>query len=443
MRRARRPQAFSALAVRNFRVFITGQFVSQCGTFMQTVAVPVLVLQLGGSGTQVGLAFALQYTPMLVLAPVGGLIADRFDNRHALLCTQSASAVQALALAVLTATGAVELWMVYVLAAGLGITNAFDSPIRQTFVFDMVGTDQVRQAVSVNSMATNMARIIGPALSGVLIAVFGITFCFFANAGSFVAVIIGLLLIRSSELTRRPNLARADTGGVRAGLRYVGATRELLVPLVILAAIGTLVWEFPVTLPLLTKFTFHEGVWMFSLMMVLISAGGLIGAYLVGGHVGPGGKSLSIGCFVLAAGMLAAAIAPSVPLAVAVMVPIGAAAIATLATGQTGLQLDTDPAMRGRVMGLFAIAVAGSSAIGGPIVGWICDVAGPRYGILVGSIASAAAGVLGYFTLVRHRRGRHAFPVPIAGVDAAEVADAADVAGSARAAGAAHGTLPR
>ncbi len=414
MSTARGRQTFSALRVRNFRLFILGQLVSTSGTWMQTVALPLLVLQLGGKGTAVGLAFSLQYIPLLVLGPMGGAIADRVDKRSALCCTQAAYGLIALILAVTVATDGAQLWMVYVLATGIGVVTALDMPVRGAFVYAMTGPKDLTNAVSLNSIVNGLGRVFGPALGGALIALLGLEACFFYNAASFVAVIISLFLIRSEELHSHPRSSRAEAR-IRDGLRYVRATRALLVPLVMLAILGIFAWEWPVSLPLIAEFTFRGGAGLFSAMMALFSIGGIIGGLFIASHAQLSSRGLVVATGSVAVVMLGAAVAPNEVLALIAMVPMGLAAFIALIGLQSALQLTTDPAMRGRVMALFSMAVAGSSAIGGPIIGWIGDHLGPRYGLVVGAISAVAAAGIGVVGLLG--RTRPAVAMPPTGAD--------------------------
>jgi MFS family permease len=390
---------FSALRVRNFRLFMLGQLVSLSGTWMQTVAVPLLVLQLGGKGGAVGLTFSLQYLPLLVLGPIGGVIADRVDNRLALCCTGAAYALITLTLAMIVATDVVQLWMVYALAAGLGVVTAVDLPVRQTFVYVMTGPEEVTNAVSINAIMSSMARVIGPALGGILIAVVGLAACFFYNAASFVAVIVGLVFIRSNELHAHARASRAEAR-IRDGLRYVRATPALFFPLVMAAIVGVFSREEPVSLPLIAEFTFRGGAGLFAAMMALFSVGAILGGLFLA-QAQPSPRTLVVAGVGLGLAMLGAAVAPNEVLVLIAMVPMGVFAIYATVGLQSHLQLSTESAMRGRVMALFSMAFIGSSAIGGPIIGWSGDHLGPRWGLGVGAIAAIVAAGLGYAALIR------------------------------------------
>jgi MFS family permease len=390
------------LSVRNYRLYFCGQLVSMSGTWMQTVAQALLVLHLTGQGTALGVVTALQFLPVLVLGPVGGLFADRFNKRRIIFVTQTISALFALTLGVLVATDTVRLWMVYVLAAGLGAANSLDSPARQTFVFELVGADRLTNAIGLNSGIVNLARVIGPAAAGVFIATVGLAPCFLCNAVSFIPVLVALALMRPREFHHTPPTPRRK-GQIREGLRYVRSTPELLAPLLLLAVVGIFAWEFQVTLPLLSTFTFHAGAGAYGAMAALMGIGAIAATVVVASRRRPGGRALAAIALALGVVMLAVAAAPSLTTALVLMVPLGGFAFALIALGNVLLQLTTRPQMRGRVMALWFVAVAGTTPIGAPIIGWIADDLGPRLGLAVGGIASIVAALLAYPVLVHHR----------------------------------------
>ncbi|MGI9023916.1 MAG: MFS transporter [Acidimicrobiales bacterium] len=390
----------SSLSVRNFRFWFVGQMVSLAGTWMQSVAQAWLVLQLTGSGTALGLLVALQFLPVLFLGPVGGLVADRCDKRRLLYVTQTCSGLLALALGLLVTFDVVELWMVFALAAGFGLVNAVDSPARQSFVHEMVGADELPNAVTLNSVMFNLARAVGPAVAGVLIATVGLGPCFLVNAGSYLAVLVALTLMRGHEL--QPATRQGKGGGqLREGFRYVRAKPGLAIPLLMMAVIGTLAYEFSVTLPLLARFTFHGDAGTYGLMSSCIGVGAVLGGLYVASHRRAGTTALAVNAIVFGVLLLAAAVAPTLALELVALVAIGAASIGFLTLGNATLQLTTAPEMRGRVMALWAVAFLGSTPIGGPVVGWIGQNLGPRYAVGVGGLAALAAGVLAYPRLAR------------------------------------------
>ena len=249
-------ETFTSLRVRNYRLYFIGQAISLCGTWMQTIGQAWLVLQITKSGTQLGLVVAVQFIPVLFLGPWGGLIADRFSKRKILYFTQSISALLALTLGILVATHSVSLWMVYALAFILGLVNTVDNPTRQTFVTELVGKDKLANAVSLNSIEINLARVIGPAVGGILIASLGLAPLFILNGASFMAVIYALYLMNETELFRTALFEKA-AGQLRASFRYIRSNPILFDTLIMMSIIGTLTYEFAVSLPLLSEFTFH------------------------------------------------------------------------------------------------------------------------------------------------------------------------------------------
>ena len=399
-------RTFRAISVRNYRLYFTGQVISVSGTWMQTVAQAYLILfPLHGTGVDVAIATSLQFLPLLLLGPFGGLIADRLDKRRVLYATQGAAGVLALILGVLALTHSVHLWQVYVLAAGLGVVNLFDNPARQTFVFEMVGADLLPNAVSLNSVLINSARVIGPAIGGALIVTLGVATCFMVNAASYAAVIVALSMMNVSELHRRPGVERAK-GQVRQGLRYAWHTPDLRVPLLAMAVVGVFAFNFTVTLPLLAKFTFDGDAGLNSAFMVAMGAGAVAGGLFTAFRSSPSTRMLASIGLVFGGSILAVAISPSQAVALAMLVPMGAAAIAFVATNNATLQLRSDPSMRGRVMSLNAIAFLGSTPIGAPLLGYISDVSNPRVALVAGGVATLLASIPLFVLAARQRAAR-------------------------------------
>ena len=269
----------SSLRQRNYRLFFFGQLVSVAGTWMQSVAQSFLVLDLTHSGTQLGLTSAARFLPMFLFGPLGGVFADRMDRRRVLYVTQTLSGLLAGVFAVTVGTHSIRLWIVYLLALALGFVNVFDNPARQSFISEMVSARDLPNAVTLNSVAMNMARVFGAALGGVIAAAIGLALCFACNAISFAAVLISLLAMRRPELFPAKRLAR-DKGQVREGLRYVRATPELLIPLVMIAVVGTLAWEFQITLPLMASKVFHGGAGAYGVMASVMGAGAVVGGLI-------------------------------------------------------------------------------------------------------------------------------------------------------------------
>ena len=376
---------------------------SLVGTWMQTVALGWLVLELTGSGTALGAVVAAQFVPILLLGPYGGLIADRVDKRRLLLATQATLGATALALGALVATGAVKLWMVVVVAVVFGVVTACDNPARQAFSLEMVGPERLRNAVSLHSVLVNVARGVGPAVAGVIIATAGTGICFLINAASYAAVLAALWTMDTGGLRPTPPAERGP-GQVREGLRYAGRTPELLVPLMMLALIGTLAYEFQVVLPLMATGPFQGDAATYGVLTSAMGAGAIVGGLIVAGHGRTGLRPLTVAAAVLGAAILAVAASPSLPVAVLALAATGAASITFLATGSTSLQLTSDPRFRGRVMALWTVAFLGSTPIGAPIVGAISEHAGPRAGLAAGAAACLVAAAVGALALARAGR---------------------------------------
>ncbi len=395
-------RTFASLAIPNYRRYFAGQVVSLSGNWMQTVAEMWLVLQLTGSGVSVGLTAALQFLPIMVFGAWGGLLADRLAKRRLLLVTQSLMALPALALWGLTTSGSVEIWMVYALVFARGAINAIDNPARQSFAIEMVGADRVVNAVALNSVIIHTARIVGPAAAGAVIALVGVATCFLINALSFAAMLVALRAMDPRALHTPEPAARA-AGQVRSALRYVRRTPNLLIPLAMMAVVGTLSFNFQVLLPLLASLTWDGTASLYTALAVAMGVGSVAGA-LVTGTRGRAGPRLLVGA-AAAFGVieLLVAVAPTVELQLAALVPLGAVSVMFAAGVNSALQLAVEPAMRGRVMALYSVVFLGSTPIGAPLVGWIAEVAGPRAGLVLGAVAAlvAAAGAHAAFARVR------------------------------------------
>jgi len=390
--RAVRARTFRSLHIRNYRLFFFGQLVSVTGTWMQTVAQSWLVLSLTGSGVDLGITVALQFLPMLLFGMWGGLLADRSDKRKLLIATQAAGGVLALVLYGLVATGSVELWMVYVLAFLLGVVTMIDMPTRQSFVIEMVGPDEVPNAVGLNSAMFNTGRILGPAAAGISISVLGIAPAFLANAVSFLAVIGALVAMRPEELFRRERAER-QRGEVRAGFRYAWADPTLRSTLFLVAVLGMFGFNFIVVLPLLAKFTFSGGAGLYSVFTALMSLGSLAGALFAASRATPTRRLLLGSGTAFGALLLVTSVAPTAWLTCVLLVLVGTAVMLFLATANTTLQLNSDPAMRGRVMALYMMVFMGGTPIGSPIVGWVGETFGARW-TLIGGGAVTILGIL-------------------------------------------------
>ena len=393
---------FAALSVPNYRRYFGGQSISLIGTWMQMTAQSWLVLTLTHSSTWLGAIIALQTLPVLLLAPYGGVIADRIDKRRLMIALQSAMGLQALALGVLTITGAVRVWEIGLLAALLGLNNAFENPARQSFMLELVGSEHLRNAVTLNSVLVNVARTVGPAVAGVLIATLGEGICFLANAASVVAVVGSLRTMDRSMLDPTTPAPRAR-GQLREGLRYVRKTRELALPLLMMALVGCLTYEFQVSLPVMASRGLHVGASGYGFMTASIGVGGLVGGLLVAAKGKTGLKQLTAAVTVFGIALALATLAPSLMLEVAALALAGAASITFMSTGNSTLQLTAQPSMRGRVMSLWFVAFQGSTPIGGPIIGWVIALAGARAGLGVGALTCFVAALIGVLAL----RDRH------------------------------------
>ena len=391
---------FSSLRVPNYRLYFIGQVISLSGTWMQRVAQSWLVLELTGSGTALGVVSALQFLPLLLLGPWGGVLADRYDKRRVLIATQAIPAVLAGILGLLVATDVVTVWMVYLLAVALGFVQVVDNPTRQTFIHEMVGPDDLTNAVSLNAVVVNVARVIGPGFAGALIVTIGLAPCFFINGLSYGAVLIALALMNPARLLRAPSQTRRP-GQLREGLRYVRNTPEVLVPLVMLAIVGTLAYEYQVVLPLLAKFTFGGDAGTYATMSALTGIGAVVGGLATAAGGRKPATSLAWTAIVFGSIQMLTSMAPTLAICYAIMILLGAASIRFLALGNATLQLAAEPAMRGRVMALWAVAFLGSTPVGGPIVGWIGEHIGPRIALGLGGVATLASGILAYRALAR------------------------------------------
>ncbi|CAM3024742.1 MFS transporter [Prescottella defluvii] len=396
-------QTFAAFANRNFRRFISGQAVSLVGTWMQLVAQSWLVLELTGSGTAIGLVVALQTLPVLLLGPYGGVVADRVDKRKLMIVLQTLMGVQALVLGILTISGAVQLWHVYVLALLLGLNNCFENPARQSFLLEMVGPEDLRNAVSLQSTLVSASRIIGPAIAGVTIAAGGLGVCFLLNAASFVAVVTSLLRLNVAELHPSPPMERAR-GQLREGLRYVRGNRNLAVPLLMMAFIGCLAFEFQVVLPIVAEQTFDAGSEAYGFMTAAMGIGAVCGGLLVATWGRTGTRVLIVAAAAFGFSMIAAAAAPTLAVALVALVVVGAVSIAFNSTTNSTLQLEAEPQMRGRVMALWATAFQGSTAIGGPIAGWVSQEWGGRAGLMLGAITCLVVALVAALVLGRGKK---------------------------------------
>ncbi|WP_424534137.1 MFS transporter [Sphaerisporangium viridialbum] len=384
----------AALRVPNFRRYVSGQALSLIGTWVETVAQALLVLRLSHSGTILGLITSVRYAPILLLSPYAGLLIDRCSKRHLLLATQAGLGLVSAVLGVSVLAGEIRLWQVVVLAVAFGILSAVDNPARLAFVHEVVGRPLVRNAVTLNSISVNVARVIGPAIAAGLVSTVGIGWCFVVNAASFGCVIASLLRLDASSLHPVPTVSRAR-GQLRAGLRYAASVPAISRPLLMMALVGTFTFEFEVSLPLLARSTFHGAETDYSWLIGALGAGAVAGGLAAAWSSWTGVRRLTRIAFYYAIAVGLVAAAPTLPLAVAACVLVGAASIAFLTTGNSTVQLESDPAFRGRITALWSMALVGSTPIGSPIVGALSDVASPRYALALGAVACLAAVAIG------------------------------------------------
>ncbi|MGI5398191.1 MFS transporter [Streptomyces sp. CA-135486] len=405
---------FSSLKIRNYRLFATGQVVSNTGTWMQRIAQDWLVLTLTGSASAVGITIALQFLPMLLFGLYGGVLADRLPKRPLLLATQCAMGLTGLALAVLTLSGHVQVWHVYLTAFLLGLVTVVDNPARQSFVAEMVGPEQLANAVSLNSANFQSARLVGPAVAGVLITVVGSGYAFLFNGLSFLAPIAGLLLMRPGELHKVERAPRGK-GQLREGLKYVAGRPELIWPIVLVGFIGTFGFNFPIWLSAFVDDVYHSGASTYGLLNTLMAGGSLAGA-LLAARRGTSRRRVLVGSAVLFGVLeIVTAFAPQFWIFAVLLVPIGMFGLTVNVTANSTVQMATDPLMRGRVMSLFMMVFTGGTPLGAPLVGWITDTYGPRIGFAAGGtvalIAAIGVGVMlarvgGLRLKIDLRRGR-------------------------------------
>jgi MFS family permease len=333
------------------------------------------------------------------------VIADRVDKRRLMIALQSVMGVQALTLGLLTVTGNARVWEIGILAVLLGLNNAFENPARQSFMLDLVGPEHLRNAVTLNSVMANVARTIGPAVAGILIATVGVGVCFLVNGGSFVAVLASLLTMDLAAFHPSAPTPRAR-GQLREGLRYVRRTPPLAVPLLMMAGAGCLAYEFQVTLPVMAARGLNVGAAGFGFMTASMGVGAVIGGLLVAARGRTGLRALVLAAARFAVAMTIAALAPDLGVAMVALALVGAGSISFMSTANSTLQLKAEPGMRGRVMSLWFVAFQGSTPIGGPIVGWIMAVIGPRAGLGLGAVTLALVTLVGLGAMRRLPRSR-------------------------------------
>jgi MFS family permease len=397
-------ETFRSLQVRNFRLFFGGQLVSQVGNWLTLVAQALLVLKLTDSGVALGLLAAAQFGPVLVIGPFAGLVADRSDKRRLLLLVQSLAMGQSFLLAALAFSGSPPVLAIYGVAMLGGFATAFDNPARRSFVVELVPEEDIGNAVSLNSALMTGSRVVGPALAGLLITTVGFGWCFLLDGVSYLAVLIGLWRIDPAKM-RRPPRATRGRGQVREGLRYARSVPELWVPLMMMAVVGTLAFNFQTVLPLFATRDLHGTTVTFTLLMSVVSAGSLVGALATARRRSIGMYTVSVAALGFGVAMMALSVAPNQPVAFVVGAFVGLGSIAFMTASTAIVQLGAAPSMRGRILAIQSMVFLGSTPIGGPIVGLISQHFGARYSVALGGVATLAAGVFG---VLRVRKGSHA-----------------------------------
>ncbi|WP_419729937.1 MFS transporter [Lichenicola sp.] len=395
---------FRSLRGYNYRVWAAGGIVSNVGTWMQRTAQDWIVLtQLTHhSATAVGVVMALQFGPQLLLLPFTGYAADHLNRRRLLIATQTAMALLALCLGLLTVTGLVRLWQVDVFAFLFGCTAAFDAPARQTFVSELVGETDLPNAVALNSTSFNIARMIGPSVAGLLIATIGVGWVFLINAGSYLAVLGSLALLRGSALHHGRRATRAR-GGFSEGFRTIAGRPDLQAVLLMLFLVGTFGLNFPIFISTMSVRIFHGGARSYGLLASTMAIGSVAGALLSARRTTPRPDFLIGGTALFGCGFIMAACMPNARLFGLALVVIGIAAQTVTTTAISLVQLSTDPAMRGRVMAIVLAVSLGGTPLGAPLVGWVADVLGPRQALGIGAASGIGAALVGVLYLVRHR----------------------------------------
>ncbi|WP_144113443.1 MFS transporter [Paraburkholderia sp. BCC1886] len=398
---------FRSLRNFNYRVWASGAIVSNVGTWMQRTAQDWLVLTelTHHNATAVGIVMSLQFGPQMVLLPLTGYAADHFDRRRLLFVTQAAMGALALGLGLLTVTGLVRLWHVYLFAGLLGCVTAFDSPARQTFVSDLVGEADLSNAVGLNSTSFNAARMIGPAVAGLLIASVGTGWVFLINALSFVAVLGSLRMLRLSELHLKPRAVRAR-GSFVEGFKYVWRRPDLKAALSMLFLIGTFGLNFPIFISTMSVTAFHAGAGQYGVLSSTMAIGSVTGALLAARRAKPRMVLLLGAALCFGLGCTLAALMPNYVLFGIVLVAIGISTQTFTTSTNSLVQLTTEPAMRGRVIAILLAISLGGTPLGAPVVGWVADRFGPRWALGVGAAAGVAAALVGLRYLFRHRQLR-------------------------------------
>jgi len=398
-------QTFRSLQHPNYRLYFSGALVSNVGTWMSRVAQDWLVLTVltPGSSLALGIVTALQFLPMLLLAPYGGVLADRFSKRRILQITQAGMASTGLLLAILTATGTVQLWHVYAIAFVFGCFTALDNPARQAFVSELVPADDIPNAVGLNSASFNFARLLGPGTAGLLIATAGIAPAFFINTATFAAVIIALRLMKPELLSPSKPIARKP-GQLRAGLRYVRGEPQILLLLVVVFFFGTFCMNFQITNALMATQAFHKGAAEYGVLGSIMAIGSLSAALLAARRKVPSMRVLIAALVGFGFSATLAGLAPTYLVFALALIPLGLSALTVMTTANASVQLAADPQMRGRVMALYMAVFMGGTPIGAPIIGWVGETFGARWTILIGAAVAFVIAGGSTMTLMRRRQ---------------------------------------
>ncbi len=391
-------QTFSSLRIRNFRIYIIGQTISTVGNWMQNIGLAWLVLKLTDSGTVLGIIIALQFAPILVFGPWAGVITDRFKKYNLLFITQSIMGFISLIIGILVAMNFIHIWMIYLSAILLGFMKAIDNPARQTFIHEMVGKDSLMNAVSLNSVQNNLSRAIGPSIAALLIAIFGLAPLFLFNALSYVVSVVTLSMIDKSKLNIHPTTNKIK-GQLMEGFRYIRSSPIIFYTLLMMAIIGTLTYEFSVSLPLLAKFTFNGTATTFAIFTAALGIGSVFGGINTASRTKINLSIVTRNAFLFALSVLIFAITPTLNTAIFLLIFVGFFSINFLSFANVILQTESIPSMRGRVMSLWSVALLGSTAIGGPIVGLVGQYIGPRFSLLLGGFAALFASGIGLIAL--------------------------------------------
>lgn len=394
---------FSSLRIRNYRLYFIGQGFSHVGNWMQTVALGWLVLELTGSGTALGTVLAFRFAPLLLGAPFAGNLVDAMDKRRLLYATQWVSGILALGMSVLVFADVIQVWMLYGAAVAFGVVDAVDRPLRQTFVHEMVGPAQLRNAVTLSSTEANVARALGPLFAGVLIATVGIAFCFFANALSFLVVVVFLSYMRPEEFHREAPHAKGPSD-MLSGLRYVASMPVIRSVLIIIAVIGTLSYEFQVSLPLLAQQTFAGTAADYAALLAAMGIGSVVGGLFMATREKVTASEFVISAALFGLSMCVTAVMPALSYAVIGMVLVGFFSINLTSVANTIVQLESASYIRGRVMALWTMALFGSTLIGAPLIGLVGEYAGARWSIALGGLAAILAAGFGAMPLMRRDR---------------------------------------